>query len=232
VSPVVAFADVGTNVTLSAFTCRDGFVYQTGTAAYTFAAYTHTIAMTGSVADFTAVAEQVPTADAGAFAYVSWDTNNLYVGFDKGTAFASSDTVHFYIGGPSGGTQTNDTAKILSPQTLPAKFNAAYHVWWKVANTDTGADAFSAGAWAPASFVPTIRFNQGSTFVEISIPRSGIGNPTDIHLAGSLWTGAANLGSWPLGQGTPTTDVSWSNFQDESLGAAFLPNDPNRLNVQ
>lgn len=230
VSPIIAFADVGVNTTYNAFTCRDGFIYQTGSAAYTFTPYSHTIAMTGAVADFTAAAEQIASADAGSFSYVSWDANNLYVGFDKGAAYASSDYVHFYVGGTTGGTTTADTHKILSPQTLPTGTNALFHVWWKVDNTDQGIDQFTSGAWAATTSTPTVKFNQGSTFVEFSIPRATLGSPTDIHLLGSLWTGAANFGSWPVGTGTPTTDVAWNNYQNEAFGDAFLPNDTNQLN--
>src|SRR5262249_22223571 len=155
------------------------------------------------------------------------DTNNLYIGFDKGIGFASSDYVHFYIGGATGGTQTSDSLKIPSPQTMPSGMNAAYHVLGEGDNTHPGADSFGGTSWAAASIPPTIRFNQGSTFVEFSIPLTAIGNPTDIHLAGSLWSGASNRGSWPIGTGTPTTDAAWNNFQDENLGAAYAPNDTN-----
>ena len=51
--------------TISAFTCRDNFVYTTGTAAYTFMPYTHTIPLNGVPTDFTAAKEQIRAATGG-----------------------------------------------------------------------------------------------------------------------------------------------------------------------
>jgi hypothetical protein len=235
----LTLTDVGANTTYSAFACKDNLTYShIENQAVTFAPYVHTPAfpLTGATSDFTTgvpgAGENIAALD-GATAYVTYDATNLYIGFDKGAAFGATDIVHFYIGTPVTGTATPNTTLDtgFGAVALPATFNAVYDVFWNSHTSAAGINAWNAGAtppaWAASTNVPTVKYNMGSTFVEIAVPLSSIPNLNGkLQLIGSDWTGAANDGTWPVGAAPANTDVAWAHYQTEVTADAFFPNDP------
>jgi len=237
----VTYSDVGQNTTYSAFSCKDLMNYSSiTTQAYTFQPYSHTIGMTGAVTDFNAGNEGIPGfTHAGLFtttAFVSWDPTYLYVG-QQGPADLSTCGghcgVHFYIGGPTASTATNEGVSggasgqsFDGTQTIPTGFNALYHVYWRIDGTLQGMDQFSAGAWGAGTAPTNIIYNQTSEFIEFQILRTAIGSPTDVHLLGAIYVVSPNADwyDWP---GSVDTETTWAGWQTEYLNDAYLPNDTN-----
>jgi hypothetical protein len=241
--PTLSFADQGIDTTYSFFSCKDGMTWSTGTAAVTFAPYLYpgpgTFAATGASSDFATTGENFATADTGAAAYVTFDTTNLYVGFEKGSAILATDIVDFYIGkggGSSSSPTSHDTIEPTGTADLPSAFNPVFHVFWKGDNTLNGADQLGSGGWAAATAIAAVKFNNGASFVEFTIPMTALASlGGDVHLLGGLWTGAARFGAWPVITGTgltPNTDAAWKEWQGENFSYAFTPNDVNRTNWQ
>jgi hypothetical protein len=227
--PTLTIDDVGADVTYNIVACKDFMVWSTSTATVSFAPYSHTIAMTGSVADFNA--NESIAADGGT-AYVSWDAANLYLGLALPAPLTAADVVQAYVGSSNGtGTSTADTlAPVLfvgPAPTFPANFNALYHVFWAEDNSAQGIDHF-AGSWQTTANPFEVKFNLTSNFVEFAIPRTslaGVGN--DLHLLGGDWNGA-NEAEWPSAAGNDNTQ-NWMGWQAEFLNDAYAPNDPNNL---
>jgi hypothetical protein len=241
--PTLSFGDQGINTTYSFFSCKDGMTWSTGTAAVTFAPYLYpgpgTFAATGAVSDFATTGENFATADTGAAAYVTFDATNLYVGFEKGSAILTTDIVDFYIGkggGSSSSPTSHDTIEPTGTADLPSAFNPVFHVFWKGDNTLNGADQLGSGGWAAATAIAAVKFNNGASFVEFTIPKTALAAANgDVHLLGGLWTGAARFGAWPVITGTgltANTDAAWKEWQGENFTYAFTPNDANRTNWQ
>ena len=230
--PVLTIPDVGADVTYNIVACKDFMVWSTSTATVSFAPYSHTIAMTGSTADFNAASESI-AADDGGSAYVSWDTANLYLGLALAAPMTASDVVQVYIGSSNGtGTSTADTLNPVLftglPPTFPANFNALYHVFWAEDNSAQGIDHF-AGSWQATASPFEVKFNLSSNFVEFAIPLTslvGVGN--NLHLLGGDWNGA-NEAEWPSAAGN-NDGQNWLGWQAEFLNDAFAPNDPINLN--
>ncbi len=208
---------VAMNTGFNAFACKDGLTYSTSSGnAYTFGPYSHTIAMTGAVADFNAGAEGITTSDANT-AYVSYDATNLYVGFNSpnvNVVTSPGEYIHFYIGGSAGGTSTADTVLGLGlGGALPPGFRGLFHVYWKNDNTATHVDQYNGSNWVASAIVPTIAYNGGaSTFVEFRIPLAAIGSPTDIHLLGGASVGggaASSIDVWPNGNADGLDFIQW-----------------------
>jgi hypothetical protein len=203
-------------------------------ASYTFGAYSQPVAETGLVADFTDPATQkLATKDATAFAYVSWDATNLYVGFDTtGNTVNGATFVHFYVGLSAGGTLNADDVAVKDGRALPAALHAHYHVYGSDA-TMGGVDVHTAGgAWTAKTGVGVgYHHINGSTFYELSIPLATFGvTPvnvaTELHLLGGVYNAgnATSYGSWPSGN---ADTGAWTQYQSLLLGVDFAPNDPN-----
>jgi hypothetical protein len=229
------FADVGAAVSYNIVSCKDYMTWSTGAGSLSFQAYTHTVAMTGAVADFN-TSENLSGADS-ATAYVSWNTQFLYLGMHlAGLGTTGSDYVEVYVGSSNGaGVGTEDNKKVLygggTAPSFATNFNALYHIWWKADGTDQGINAF-AGSWAnTTNNAFQVQFNQAADFVEFAIPLSSLANTgNDMHLAGDVRVGSARNGSWPA---PPNGDTgSWSGWQAEFLNDAYTPNDPNNTGTK
>jgi hypothetical protein len=233
--PTLTIADVGANGTYNIVSCKDDMTWSTSTATVSFAAYSRTIAMTGSAADFNA-AETI--AGSGGTAYVSWDTTNLYLGLTY-AGLATTDYVQVYVGSSNGtgvGTADNSVSGLLSTgaiPTFPAGFNALYHVFWKVDNTVQGINQY-AGSWqTTTNNAFEVQFNLGNDFVEFAIPLTSLavaGN--DLHLLGGDWAAPNNEAEWPsAAPASNNNGHNWLGWQTEFLNDAYSPNDTNNLNV-
>jgi hypothetical protein len=246
----LSLPDVGENTTYQAFACKDFMTYSTASSvAVTFAPYLHPTAfpLTGDpTQDFTA--SETISSSTGA-AYVTWDQTNLYFGFDKASAFANGDVVHFYVGSPNGtGTTAVDSvaAGAAGGVALPTGFNALYHVYWNFQSGAHGIDAYGGtpAAWAASGNAPTVKYNMSATWVELEIPLSDLANASTpstgyvFNLLGGLYNGGADqVAAWPFFTGTSTkwgavtgnTTTVWNEFQIESLNDAYVPNDTNNI---
>src|ERR1700722_4537154 len=158
-------------------------VWTTGSFPVTFTPYVHspTFLMTGAPSDFTAGKENLGAAN-GATAWITFDQNNPYVGFDKGSVPATTDVIHFYVGSNSGGTSTADSnfnaggadlPNTTDTPSLPGSFNALYHFYWKLDNSlASTASKWTGTAWAADGNPLVVKYNAASTFVELSVPLS------------------------------------------------------------
>jgi hypothetical protein len=245
--PTLPLPDIGANTTFNIVACKNQMTWSTGTATLTFVPYSHTVGMTGAIADFTAgkediVASILPAVTGTNTAYVAWDATpgNLYLGLTKNVpALAATDYVQVYVGtnGTTGSAAADDGVKKLymgtTVPTFPAGFNALYHVWWKVDNTDSGISQFTGGAWKATTSTFTPKLNLSSNFVEFAIPLTALsaaGN--DLHLLGGVWTGSANAAEWPTGTTGNNNGANWNSWQTEYLNDGFLPNDPFNINAK
>jgi len=228
-------SDLGAGTTYYAWACKTGMVPTAlVSASYTFGAYSQPVTETGLVADFTDPASQkLATTDATAFAYVSWDTTNLYVGFDtSGNTVSSPTFVHFYVGLSASGTLNADDVAVKDGRALPAELHAQYHVYGSDA-TRGGVDVLGAGGtWTAKTGVGVgYQHINGSTFYELSIPLATFGvTPvtvaTELRLLGGVYNAgnATSYGSWPSGN---ADTGAWTHYQSLLLGVDFAPNDPN-----
>jgi hypothetical protein len=230
--PTLTLPDQGVSGTYAAFSCKNGLNWSTSSFPVTFAPYVHTPAFdaTGTTSDFTAGKENIAGID-GATAYVTFDATNLYVGFDRGAVPPTTDIVHFYIGSKANGTNAADNSFVTDGRTLPANFDALYHVFWKLDNSlAVTSDNWSGTAWVADGNIATVKYNAGSTFVEFTIPLASLAliQAGDIHLLGADWTGAADVGAWPT---TNPDTGAWTSWQTEVLTDGFAPNDATRLDL-
>lgn len=141
--------------------------------------YSHTIVIDGTD-DFQA-GEVIPTTSTGYSARVSFDFQNLYLGYagadlDTSTADASTKWLFAYLdsdNNPSTGAQQS-----LPYNTQHAVFNgvlgAEYYVRWKCDGTFTSLEMWDGSSWVTSSVAPNAA--HGGQFVEMSIPWSAFGS--------------------------------------------------------
>jgi hypothetical protein len=222
----VTYTDIGRTTTFSAFACKDNMVYSTASnQVQTVNAYSHTIAMTGSEADFRTGEERINSTQGTSYVYVSWDPTYLYVGQKAPVGGSGQFYFHFYVGSGAGTGTNLDNLQTWDPvgSCLPAGFSPQYHVFWKADGTVIGINQWSSNStWVTTANVPTIQYNQSTNFVEIRVARSAIGNLTDIRLIGDS-PAPTGWGTWPVGANTESV---WTQWQAEHLGAGWDPNDP------
>ncbi|MGI5860463.1 MAG: DUF4215 domain-containing protein [Myxococcales bacterium] len=154
--------------------CRSGSCVDNACAA----AYRHTLTIDGT-GEFTA-AEQLATTSPGYTAYVTWDADNLYLGFegpDIDLTDGASDTKWLMIyldtdPGAATGASTGFTYNSRAP-TFPAGFGAEYHFGWKTGGDNyVNKKQFTAG-WEDAT--ATFDWQRAGNLVEIRIPRADLG---------------------------------------------------------
>jgi hypothetical protein len=231
--------DIGVATTYYAWACKAGMTATALTSvSYTFSAYSQTVAETGLVADFTdPTSQKLATKDA-AFAYLSWDATNLYVGFDTtGNTVNGATFVHFYVGLPSAtGTQTADNVAVNDGRGLPVDVHAVYHVYGSD-GTAGGVDVLGAGGTWTAKTGTGVGYRHvnGSTFYELSIPLATFGvtpvtAATQLNVLGGVYNvgSGASYGSWPSAGVLGNADTGgWTRYQTLMLGDDFAPNDSN-----
>jgi hypothetical protein len=155
-----------------------------GKAIDAVGAYQHRIMIDG-IDDFLS-SEQFSTTSAGYGARVTWDADNLYVGYagadlDKTAADTSTKWLFIYIdvdpGMPSGAlaSETYNT----QGATFPAGFRADFYVRWKCDTTLLTLKQFGGATWTDGAAPPAS--NVGA-FVEFAIPRSALGASTTMSV--------------------------------------------------
>lgn len=190
-------------------------------------AYRHTINIDGSN-DFSSTTESFATTSSGYTAFVTWDSDYLYLGM-QGADISSGSSTHFvlaYLG--TGGTGT-DTGLLYNTQEPALPFDADYHVRWKADNTFTNTQRWNGSAWEDAGWDFTGDVQQSGEFLELRIPLNDISSPSivDVHLA-MINEAAMIEGTYA---GTPGTsfsdgyDPDFATFFRFDLGGMTSPAD-------
>ncbi len=159
------------------------------TSENTFAQSNHTVTLSGSTADFNA-AERISAAASNTDYYVTFDATNLYIGaFRTSGSFGSTDNLTIYLdtdpnAAPTAGSGTTAGQSYNGVSgTLP--FSANYNVHAEESYQEARSDASS---WASTISGPT--YHTGSTWREVAIPFSSIGNPDALYI--TMWMGYAS----------------------------------------
>lgn len=195
----------------------------------------HTIIIDGTN-DFSAD-EVLPTSTAGYSSYVTWDANNLYLGFtgdDVGSSQSSTKWMVWYIDTgptcvPTSGSGTTDAAGFNTQDwTLP--FNADFFLQVR---TDGGFNQLSkwgGSVWNPTPFNGAMFDNNATNTFEISIPLVDIASPDDINIVGYFINeqggGEFTYGIFPNDSGLDGYQAagSFSTFYHFDLTGGISPN--------
>ena len=145
----------------------------------------HTIVIDGVNDFFSDEKHETTSSASGYFAYLTWDTDNLYLGCEG-----------FYVGDPGGqrwvvwyldtadgeGTQTTFEIGTQQP-ALPDEFFSEYMILWACDNTQLTVNRFEGGDWIlwPA---PTDHFLSGN-YMEMSIPWEWLNTPDILKVVSS-----------------------------------------------
>jgi hypothetical protein len=144
------------------------------------APHRHTITLDGND-DFTGD-ETFATTSASFTARITWDDDNLYVGYsgpDLDTMVTNANTkwLFVYLDTAAGG-ETQSEMYNTQRATFPAGFAAEYYARYKVNGTLTSLQQVTTGTWSTVAPAPSVA--QAGTFVELAIPRSSIGSPASL----------------------------------------------------
>lgn len=211
--------------TIFATSCRAGFTKTTTSATYNIAPRWHTINMANATNDFTAE-EAFATSASGATAYMTWDQDRIYLGF-QGAEFAGANIFHVYLSGaPSDSTVTATPETGFGGTPLPFA-NATWHFHYRADGADTATKNWNGVGWGSATV--TTQVQQGgagaTSFVKVALLRSDLGlafsAPEDpiIRAVGAVWDAASgtNVGVFP---GT----TPFAKYIESSLKDSRAPN--------
>jgi len=142
-------------------------------------AYRHTIAIDGTN-DFAAADTFTTTSAPGYAAYVSWDDDNLYVGYrgpdlDPAAQDTATKWLFVYVDtDPGAGTGAIDTLTYNTQRaTFPAGFGAEHYVRWKCNGSFGSLESYQGNAWVTSTTSVTIAHT--GDFLELAIPRTVFG---------------------------------------------------------
>ncbi len=162
------------------------------TASFVFGQSFHTINIDGTN-DF-AASENISTSTSGYVNYITWDKDNLYIGYtgdDIGTSESDKKWIVFYFDtdpklDPASSGDAGTTAAIgFNTQNWTLPFNADYMLQVR---TDEGFNSFkkySGSNWADSTTAGISFYdNDASNFIEIKIQLSKLGSPQQINVLG------------------------------------------------
>lgn len=177
-------------------------------------AYEHRIQIDG-IDDFLS-AEQFATTSASYEARVTWDADNVYVGYtgadlDPQTADTATKWLFVYLDVDPGTANGSTTSEAYNTQgaTFPAGFRADAYVRWKCDATLLSMKQFDGAVWTDGTPPPAAR---GGSFVEIAIPRAAIG-------AGP----ALQLVTWMINE-KPNAEGSYAGLYAGNFTDGYAPN--------
>ncbi|HEU0035643.1 MAG TPA: hypothetical protein VFQ53_33760 [Kofleriaceae bacterium] len=208
---------------------------QTDAAPDGSSAYSHTVVLDGSD-DFLA-AETFGTTSTAYTARVTWDDQNLYIGYSgpdlNPTALdTASKWLFVYIDtDPGAGTGAIKSLKYNTQQAVfPSGFGAELYARWKCTATFSSIEQFQGGT--TYTTVGTPQSGHAGTFVEFAIPRSHFNGSTTIGLVTWMINEKPNFeGSFAglflgnFGDGYSTA-LPITKYLRLDLTAATVPNDP------
>ncbi|MBL0316553.1 MAG: T9SS type A sorting domain-containing protein [Flavobacteriales bacterium] len=171
----------------------------------------HSVSFSGSTSDFN-VAEKISAAAGNTDYYITFDGSNLYLGaFRTSGSFATTDNFTVYLDTDPQSTPTSGTGTTSGHSyngvtgTLP--FSANYVVHAEESSQEARIDTAS---WSTT--IGGLSYNTGSTWREVVIPFSAIGNPDALYL--NMWMGQSsaiysNAPGSDLGSGANPTVVNY-----------------------
>jgi hypothetical protein len=198
--------------------------------------YSHRIMIDG-VDDFLS-AEQFPTTSTGYDARVTWDADNLYIGYsgadlDPVVADAATKWLFIYVDtdpGMASGALVDETYTTQGA-TFPTGFRADYYVRWRSDATLLTLKKYTGAAWADEPTVPPAA--RGGRFVEIAIPRATLGaSISKMSLVAWMINEKANVESSYAGLYAGNfvdgyaANLALTKFLKIDFAAARDPNDP------
>ena len=195
----------------------------------------HTIAIDGTN-DF-ASDESVP-GTSGSTWYFTWDSTSFYFGVDATDVASGSGTewVHLYLDTDPHATPLSgdgvSSGVLYNTQQPTLPFHADFHFRWKTDNTYTNLLDWnnSTSSWTDDNTDSDnfdIAAYQNGTYVEFSIPRSGLGDPAALYVAGAMINEASGVEStFFMAPNTNTEgyDTSYTNYFGFVLDAGIAPN--------
>ncbi len=203
-------------------------------STFLFATTFHTITIDGTN-DFSAD-ETFSTTSTGYTAYITWDQNSLYIGYD-GPDINSNDGnkwVLVYIDTDPQQTPTAGTGstvgQLYNTQQPNLPFTANYHLRWKADNSYTNMEKWNGSSWDPgigAGYWTGSAYQSGN-FVEISIPLTDLGNPTQIYIC-TVMINEVGSGEWTYA-GNPNDiftdgyDPDYLHYYGFNLVSGISPN--------
>lgn len=218
------------------FTCNSGYAV-CGTSCCQ--PYDHTITIDGTN-DFTTATEQVTTtsSSSGYYTYVTWDSTNLYLGFEGSDiaagATAGQTFLFAYVDKDPGASNGATTGQEYGTQTpkFPGGFNADWVIIWNPDTLSLTLSEYLGAQWVPQSATPVNLMRGSSDFVELSVPLAtlGISSGGKLGLASmmmythaaaewsyaGIWTGSFTDGYYGM--------VPISYFFEGELSSASAPN--------
>ncbi len=158
--------------------------------------YRHTIAIDGGD-DFVGV-ETFGTTSAGYSARITWDAQNVYVGYsgpdlDPVALDTASKWLFTYVDIDPGAGAGATTSEAYNTQhaTFPTGFGAEFYARWKCDATFSSIETYSGTVWSANGAAPPAA--QSGSFVELAIPRSVIGPASVIGIVTWMINEKANF---------------------------------------
>lgn len=161
--------------------------------------WSHTVNVDG-VNDFYVSSEKFTTTSTGYDAYVTWDTDFIYVGYtgaDIGSTATAEKWLFVYLDLDPGMATGQASAERYNTQApkFPTGFGAEYYLRWRTDNLDTTLKRWDGASWALAPSTGVTKSKLGG-FVELKIPRATLGTSTKFGLvtfmlnerSGGEWT--------------------------------------------
>lgn len=226
---------ITSTTTVYATSCRAGFAKSSTSALYNIAPTWHTLNMGNSTNDFTA--GEAFTTTSTSTGYMTWDANNIYLGF-QGSEFTGANYFHAYLNGsPSDATVTASPEPGFGTAALPFA-NANWHLRVKADGTDSGLkDAVAAGWGASAVTITacggatTNCYQKGGTgatsFIKVALSRAALGlnattsNPDPmVRAVAAVWDAATSTNT------SVFPPPAFSKYIESSLADSRNPNDP------
>lgn len=194
--------------------------------------------------NFTA-AEKFSGTSGSTWAF-TWDATNFYfslnapdVGSGSGDKF-----VYLYIDtDPQRNPLSGNGSAVgvnYNTQTPGLPFNADYHLRWKADNSYTNMLDYNnaTSSWVDdntGDLNDGITFTQSGNYVEFSIPRASLDNPTSIYVAGSMINevggGESTFFMLPSANNTDAYKADLNSFYGFDLSDGIVPNVPGALNT-
>lgn len=231
---------ITSTTTIFATSCRVGFTKSSASAVYRIAPTWHTLNMTNATNDFIS-GESFATTSAST-GYMTWDANNVYLGF-QGSEFTGSNYFHAYLNGDPA-----DTTVTASPETgfgtAPLPFaNANWHLRVKADGSDVGIKNAVAAGWGSSALTigvcatsgsPTNCYQKGgagsTSFIKVALSRASLGlnisgsNPDPmVRAVAAIWDGSANSSVFPAPAFTKYIEASLQDSRNPNDAAHIKP---------
>lgn len=203
---------------------------------YSFGQSYHTINIDG-INDFNVLHERMPTTSGTqSYAYVTFDAQNLYIGYSgntpNGPLTDNNRLIHIYIDTDpkqiptqGNGTTDGDGANYRWDPVLP--FTANYHYIFRTIDNSQTNRMFNGTSWQNAVF--ETQNWKANGFWELRIKLEDIGNPKQINVLGFIeenWEeqfGAQISSGFPSGLFTNTTAQGTISFNNTFLNLYLVP---------